>query len=314
MKTSKSQNPKPKPDYGDFNVDAFVEHITNIRSPGTARKYMQGVVDFMTYLDSKKVTTLEKLPANILDTYTDSLTSRGLAAATINLYMSGVKRYLVWMKKQGISIIFHDPELPRIRHQIREILSPEVLQRFIDCAHIELQQPYRAAVQMLPFCGLRADELCNLTLGNLYQQSVTLSSGKEKQSYYFRVKGKGGDEKAVPILDEGVVVLLDYLTGWRKTKNGPWLFPMITAKDKTKSKPINARGLRAACDRMVPVIGQDFSPHTMRRTYAVTLHRRGVEATMIAKIMGHKSINTLMNHYLNTDTDDILKAFQGRDK
>jgi len=55
-------------------------------------------------------------------------------------------------------------------------------------------------------------------------------------------------------------------------------------------------------------MGMNFTPHTMRRTYVTTLHRKGVDLATIAKIAGHANVQTTVDHYISMEPSSTVKA------
>jgi integrase len=53
---------------------------------------------------------------------------------------------------------------------------------------------------------------------------------------------------------------------------------------------------------------EECTPHTMRRTYVTTLHRKGIDLAIIAKIAGHANVQTTIDHYIATDANDAVAA------
>lgn len=163
---------------------------------------------------------------------------------------------------------------------------------------------------LLPCCGLRAQELVSLRLDNIHRGVVKLQNGKEKQTLYLRVVGKGNKERNVPLMEEGVEILTGYLAGWRRRQKGPWLFPSLASDELNGLKHIGERMLRKALQKMREPLGMDFTPHTMRRTYITMLWRRKVDLKTIAAIAGHSNIQTTINHYIVMEPQDALQALQ----
>ena len=174
----------------------------------------------------------------------------------------------------------------------------------------------RTAVMLLPCCGLRASELVSIRLAHIKRARVKLrdkdrkGKPKYKTTLFLKVFGKGGKERHVPLMEEGVEILTGYLAGWRRTQPGPWLFPRIT-KNRSGSgrRHISDRYLRDALQRMREPLGLDeITPHTMRRTYITTLWRKKVDLKTIADIAGHANVQTTIDHYIAMEPSDAIRA------
>ena len=137
-----------------------------------------------------------------------------------------------------------------------------------------------------------------------------MQDGSMKQCLSLRVIGKGDKERFVPLLDEGTQILQQYLTGWRRPRKGNNLFPAMSSGEGGM-KSITAHTIWTAFSQIRDRIDiPTATPHTLRRTYATTLWRRGVADTTIAKILGHSNLQTLYKHYLNMNAADLSAAVQ----
>lgn len=68
------------------------------------------------------------------------------------------------------------------------------------------------------------------------------------------------------------------------------------------------RGLARAA-RKAKIIGVEVTPHTMRRSMiSIHLNEKGTEAVIVAKIVGHASVDTMLKHYLKASLDTLYKA------
>jgi integrase len=196
---------------------------------------------------------------------------------------------------------FYPAELPRKKTRVKDILSPELFQHYFRLAE-GLKEPARTAVLLLPSSGLRAEELCGLPLQCLRRSPLLLKNGYKKQTLTIVVKGKGGNERLVPLLDEGAQAVAAYLKGWRRRHpDTKWLFP-------GRNSHMADRTLRKAIQKVRVPLKMTWTPHTMRRTYLTTLYRKGVDPIIIQKIAGHKDLKTLINHYLYLDENDLVTA------
>lgn len=283
-------------------LEAFKRYIRSIRAPATVTKYGFAVERFLSWLELQGL-TLETAPKNALKTYTMHLVEKGFMPATLHVEVQGLSRFVKWCRTEEIRIPeFYPAELPKIPVRVRDILSPELFQRYFNLAD-GLYEPARTAVMLLPCSGLRAQEMVTLPLTCLRRTELELKKGAKKRTLMLLIRGKGDDERLVPLLDEGAQLLVGYLQGWRSEhKDTRWLFPGRSGKH------LADRTLRAALQSIREPLGVEITPHTLRRTYLTTLYRKGVDPIVLAKIAGHKSPKTLLQHYLYLDEKDLAGA------
>ncbi len=287
---------------------AFEQYLTKTRSRLTARRYCTSVRGFFQWFHAvHRHTDLTKAPRDTLQTYSMHLLNRGYHPGTVHSNVAGISKYLRWFSRSRGVVLpdFFKVELPKQTHKVKDTLRPEDLHHFFRLAG-ELEEPVRTAVLLLPCSGLRSEEMATVTLKGVRRVNFEYPDGRVKPTLTLLVKGKGGNERIVPLLDEGAPALVAYLKGWRQThRNTEWLFP------GRYSGHIATRTLRDAVQRVRAPLKLTFTPHTMRRTYLTALYRQGVDAEMLSKIAG-SSVKVLIKHYLNLDENDIVNAVHSR--
>jgi len=285
-------------------LQEFCKYITAIRTKVTAATYTLAVDRFLTWFKSQGYSRLESAPRNTLQNYCMYLVNEGYSPATVRLQIVGVIQFLKFcrMFKEIPIPEFYPVELPKTKTKVKDILVPAAFTTYFRLAN-ELTEPTRTALKLLPCSGLRCEELVSLPLNCLRRTTLRLKNGREKQTLTVLVKGKGGNERLVPLLEEGAQALTNYLKGWRSgNQDIKWMFP------GKKKQHIASRTIRDALQRIRKPLKMKFTPHTMRRTYLTTLYHQGVDPVILAKIAGHKSTQTLMNHYLYLDEQDLASA------
>lgn len=294
----------------DITTAAFKKYLEGVKSPVTAKRYAEYAGRFLLVMKASGYTSFAKLPPGMLSEYASELSQQGNMPNTVKVYVYAAKKYLEWVAMKGVAVTpQHAPALPQVVIKHRDILKPEMFTQYFRQADMDLQEPLRTAVMLLPCCGLRGGEIVKLRLDQIHKAAVKMKNGKTKQTLFFRFQGKGGKERSVPLMEEGVEILTGYLAGWRKRQKGSWLFPSLLQDELKGSKPISDRSLRQAVHDLQEPLGVEFSPHTMRRTYITTLWRKGVDITLISKIAGHANIQTTIDHYIVMENDDTLEAF-----
>lgn len=282
------------------SVEAFVRYITVTRSGATARRYRIALDKFLRWWDLAGLPQVDQAPPDVLSRYAAAMLKAGYKSTTIGSQLAGISRYLKWLVTKGYKLPqFLPAELPAQKRQVKDVLNQDTLERYLSDVSARLEEPLRTAALLLPCSGLRCGEMVSLRLACLERQEIELGSGATKTVLMLRVVGKGGHERMVPLLDEGVKVLLDYLKGWRRHHpNTKWLFP-------GRSSHVSTRGLRRAVQLVRTPSGLEYTPHSMRRTYLTSLYKRGVNPVTLTKIAGHASVKVLTDHYLQLDASDL---------
>ena len=135
---------------------------------------------------------------------------------------------------------------------------------------------YRAALSISYGAGLRASEVCNLTVGDIDSDRMLIHV----------VQGKGRKDRKV-MLSPG---LLDLLRAyWREARPEGWLFP-----GKPKINPITPRQLNRAFTsaKRMAGINRPATLHTLRHSFATHLLEGGTDVRVIQVLLGHAKLTT----------------------
>jgi site-specific recombinase XerD len=286
-------------------ISEFKRYITVTRSGATARRYVIAVRMFLQWYTTFNL-PLEKASADTVSRYAVALLQDNYRTSTIRAHLAGIAKFVRWLREKRDFPVpkFYEPDLPRTKRKVKDTLPQDALAQFFQSANA-LDEPMRAAALLLPCSGLRCGEMVALPLACLKRQRLTLD-GKAKEVLMLQVTGKGGHERMVPLLDEGAIVLVQYLKGWRRGhRDTKWLFP-------GRSGHMATRTLRKAVQQIRRPLGLSYTPHSMRRTYLTTLYRQGVEPIVLAKIAGHGNVQVLVDHYLGLDSNDLAKAVHSK--
>ena len=131
--------------------------------------------------------------------------------------------------------------------------------------------------------GLRVSEVTGLCCGD-----VELGRGA-----HVRCEGKGRKQRCTPLLPQTVAVLRAWLAERQGNPEDP-LFPTTTGR--RLSRDAVALGLSkyatAAQQRCPSLKRKSVSPHVLRHSCAMALHREGVSEPVIALWLGHEPVET----------------------
>jgi site-specific recombinase XerD len=136
-------------------------------------------------------------------------------------------------------------------------------------------------------CAARVQEIIDLT-----PSSVRLN-----KPYTIRIVGKGSKSRIVPLLDEQVEHLKQYMQENRLNEINANLHPLFFngRKEKLTRAGVNyilARYLKIAKDQDPKSIPDNISCHSLRHSKAMHLLQAGVNLVYIRDILGHVSVTT----------------------
>ena len=191
-------------------LDAFIDNIWIEKglSKNTLESYRSDLEQFSNWLKTKDLNFSKTAKKDILS-YLSFLFKSGLGSKTVARKLSSLKsffRYLVFK-----SIIQIDPsndiETPKLLKSIPKSISEKEIEKLLDAPDeiTDIGLRDKTMIETLYSCGLRISELTNLELLNLNLRQGVI-----------RVIGKGQKERLVPMGDQLISLLENYLVSTRK--------------------------------------------------------------------------------------------------
>lgn len=279
------------------SVERFYKHLKVVKSVRTASSYASSAQKFEEYLKSANI-DLEEANPGLLDDFVMYLSDGDLQPASVRLITIGARRYIDYLRKSGMPVPeIERADLPKIERKPIMSLSDRQLRAFLVVADREALEPCRTILKLLPLCGLRVSEICNLKLSEV---------SKIDGAIHFSFNGKGGKLRSVPLEKTGSGFLVEYLSGWRKhCMNRVYLFP----ESETAKKPISSRSVQQNVQNARGMLKIEFlTPHTLRKTYATMLIDRGVPLPVVSNLLGHSSVDTSLQHYIEVRGKQKVEA------
>lgn len=259
-------------------------------SPNTVESYERDLEGYLAYLSDKGVTTPDKVERILVESYLAFLDARGLASSSVGRAAAAIKGFHKFMVTENITDHHPTSDLPIPKKPER---LPDVISIEEACALLD--QPFEASavgrrdaaiLETLYGCGLRASELCDLDLADLYREDE-----------FIRVRGKGSKERIVPLVGSAARALDGYLEWGRSL--------LHTAKGGLASQDpsavfLNQRGgriTRQAVYALVASYGEKVGikglhPHTLRHSFATHLLAGGADLRVLQDMLGHSDIST----------------------
>jgi integrase/recombinase XerD len=225
-----------------------------------------------------------------------------LTAARVRAYLGGlavgdqtrhgytqvVKGFLVWCEEEKLLSrgVAARIKLPKVEKTVIKTLSRDQVRRL----HLAVdRQVYRrlvlrdhAILDVLLGTGLRASELCSLTVGRTFVQNPA--------DCYLLLKGKGKKEREVGLPPDACKRLRRWL---RERPSVPYEEVFVG-----RGRPLAVSGVDQLLYRLERRAGDEHftgirvSAHTFRHTFAVTYLSEGGDVYKLSKLMGHTSVST----------------------
>ena len=200
--------------------------------------------------------------------------------------LSAYRRFFGYLKREGVIAI--DPTVrlsaPRVGTRLPKTLSEEDVESLL--AAPDTKTTYgmrdRCMLEVLYATGLRVSELVSLTLAQVNMRQGVV-----------RVFGKGNKERLVPLGEEALSWLTEYLAEARpelmKGKGGDdAVFP------SNRGRALSRQNFWYAIKKYANQAGinSELSPHTLRHAFATHLLNHGADLRVVQMLLGHSDVST----------------------
>jgi site-specific recombinase XerD len=248
-------------------------------SPHTVKYYLNILKQFVIWLD----VPLEQATDKKIDAYIDSLHEKRMQPASINCYMVIIRVFYAYLKYEEL-VTLTNPVKRKMRLRVPKplprALREDQVDRFFDV--IKSKRDW-AMFRLMLRCGLRVEEVANLTLG-----AIDL-----KQLRLMVLNGKGSKDRVVYISDDAAKGLTAYLKLRRHCRMKK---VFLVEKGVCKGKPISVRGIQKRIEYYAKKSGVTVSCHRLRHTMATQLLNAEAEVETIQDLLGHNWITTTQRY------------------
>lgn len=268
----------------------------------TVRAYGIDVGQFITFLTHHHghAPCLQDIGATSLGDFRAWLSRRtidGASAASRARNLSGIKNFLHWLDRQGIT---HNAAINIVRTPKKPHKLPRPLyeKQALELVHLPTEDWVslrdRALFTLLYGCGLRINE------------ALALDIRDAPRDGYLRVIGKGRKERMVPVLDIVETSLNDYRADcpFAETPERP-LF--MGERGKRLRQQIAQKALRDL--RQALGLPETATPHALRHSFATHLLQNGANLREIQELLGHASLSTTQR-YTDINAEELMKVYR----
>ncbi|KAF6663552.1 site-specific tyrosine recombinase XerD [Pantoea sp. EKM101V] len=268
----------------------------------TLSSYRQDLQTLTGWLAHHQLTLLSVTPADLQQFLAERLEGGYKATSSARL-LSAMRRLFQYLYREKVrpddpSALLSAPKLPQ---QLPKDLTEAQVERLLQAPNtdIPLELRDKAMLELLYATGLRVSELTGLTLSD-----ISLRQG------VVRVIGKGDKERLVPLGEEAVYWLEQYMEHGR-----PWLlngqtldvmFPSNRAQQMTRQTfwhRIKHYATLAGID------AEKLSPHVMRHAFATHLLNHGADLRVVQMLLGHSDLSTTQI-YTHVATERLRQLHQ----
>ena len=264
-------------------TDAVVQYRRYLKrrncSANTVKNYMHTLRQFVLWVDIP----IEHVSGKKILGYIDHLRARRLQPKTINCHLDSVRgfyNYLIDEEDLGINNPVKRNYNLRLPRPLPRYLRDEDVPRLF--AHIKNLRD-RAIFLLMLRCGLRLEEVANLTL-----RAIDL-----RRAQLFIYDGKGSKDRVVYLSGDALEALSAYL---KKRPSSRVSKVFLVEKGNYKGKPLSMRGIQKRMEYYANKAGLKVSCHQLRHTMATQLLNADADLVIIQDLLGHNQIRTTQRY------------------
>ncbi len=250
-------------------------------SENTLSAYRSDLDKFCQFLKGESLMTVTSLD---IESYLAYRVDLGLKPRSTTRSISALKRFYQYFvrEKRIASSPLENIAQPKAGQSLPKTLSEAEVEALLSAPNIEEPMGLRdkAMLELLYATGLRVTELVGLRM-----EQINL-----RQSVVF-VKGKGNKERLVPLGEEAMYWLEQFLKGGRAQmiKHATdFVFPSKRGVGMTRQTFWH----RIKHYAILASIESDLSPHTLRHAFATHLLNHGADLRVVQMMLGHSDLST----------------------
>jgi len=265
-------------------IDLFLDAlwVESGLSENTLAAYGSDLKIFSKWLKNKTVLEVEQ---SDVASFMESRYKLGIGSRSSARFLSSLRRFYGYLYREGA--LSTDPteliEAPHIGRTLPDSLSENDVDLLLEAPEITDVLGYRdkAMLELLYATGLRVSELITLKF-----EQVSFRQG------FVRVMGKGNKERLVPVGEEAMEWLENYMDGARidilSERQSDYLF--VTKRGSGMTRQAFWHIIKRYAKKAGIV--KHLSPHTLRHAFATHLLNHGADLRVVQLLLGHSDLST----------------------
>jgi len=288
----------------DKAVTAFLKYLTNEKgaSEHTLKNYSRDLADLCGYLEESGISDIKDADFFALRGFVAMLFDKGLAKSSIERKIACLKSFFSHLQKKNHTD--DNParmlKFPKKEQKAFKVFNIESIIALLESADKSEPAGMRDALilELMYGTGVRVSELVGLNLSDI-------DFGGQR----ILVRGKGKKERIVPVAGLHIDMVHDYLdmkadicTGYLPDNEALFI-------NKFGSR-LTDRSVRRIVEKYLKTAGlpADFSPHSLRHSYATHLLEGGADLRTIQQLLGHESLSTTQK-YTHLNLTELLRVY-----
>ncbi len=291
--------------------DEYIMHLKIERdlADNSVESYRRDIERYIHFLESQQISVWNKVDRYDIILFLQQLKSEKKSDNSIIRMTSSLRQFHQFLRSEKITE--NDPmqyvDTPKKAEVLPKVMSMKEIEQLINTPDIntDIGLRDRAILEVMYATGLRISELVYLRMDELH-----LTMG------FIQTVGKGNKERIIPIGDEAIYWLNEYIDHTRfifENRSGgesPYVFL------NTRGKGLSRQGVWKNMKKIVRLAGitQNVTPHMLRHSFATHLLENGADLRVVQELLGHSNISTtqIYTHITKARMKNIYEEYHPR--
>ncbi|MEL7132010.1 MAG: tyrosine recombinase XerC [Pseudomonadota bacterium] len=288
-------------------LENFLAHERAVKgaAENTIVAYGRDIAEFLAFMTEHSGQTqglgaLARIDTRDMRSWMANTRSGGVGARSLARKLSAVRAFYKWLsRREGFEpTAVLSTRAPKFTKKLPRPLDESAARDVLDIAPLQSDRPWvglrdTAVLTLLWGCGLRISE------------ALSLTAREAPLPQTLRIRGKGGKERMVPVIDAARDAVAAYMNAcpFDLPADGP-LFRAI------RGGALAPRSIQQvmANARMQLGLPASATPHAMRHSFATHLLNAGGDLRAIQELLGHASLSTTQA-YTAVDTVRLMEVY-----
>ena len=280
-------------------------YIEKKLSDNTKDAYERDLMEFNNFLHNKKISLVT---SDDIRRYINHLSDIQEKDKTISRKIVSIRTFFDYLMRDNVINVnpCEKIESPKVKKTLPKTLSEEDIDKLLSIKpKTALEYRNKAMIELMYASGLRVSELVNLDVNNI-----------DFNECFVRVYGKGKKERIIPLSDSTIILLDTYINTYRPSLLKGYLTDKVFIS--SYGRGITRQGYFKLLKKIAGEVGikKDFSPHTLRHSFATHLLTHGADLRSIGELLGHENIKTtqIYTHLSNKQKKEDYDKYHPRNK
>jgi site-specific recombinase XerD len=248
-------------------------------SPHAVKNYLNLIKHFILWLD----VPVEAVTHVTVSRYIEHLMRKRLAPKTVNCHLNGIRQFYHYLREEE-GVMITNPIKKTHRQKMSQPLPRHLRDDQVETFFKAIKGLRDRAMFMLMLrCGLRVEEVAQLTIGVIDVKRRTI----------LVEDGKGGKDRVVYLSHDALQALAAYLRV-RPASRSRKIF--LAEKKPCQGQPISIRGIQRCMETYARQVKLKVSCHHLRHTMATQLLNADAGLATIQDLLGHGQITTTQRY------------------